>query len=336
MATISKGFSGKQKAAALLIALGPEISAQVLKSCKEAEIERVTTEIFAMKKISEDTKEDILQECYEMSLAHEYLSAGGEGYAREVLLRALGPQKAEELLNRLAARRRIHPFDFIRETDPVQLISFIQNEHPQTIALILSHLPPNQAGAILAGLDPGMQADIAQRIASMDRTAPEVVKDVENILKKKRCMVLSQDYTSVGGLEFLVKILNRVDRSTEKGILERLEESDSELTENIRKLMFVFEDIGQLDDRSLQRVLRDIDTKDLAMALKGSKEDLKERIFKNMSARAAEMLRDDIAVSGPVRLRAVEEAQQRIVNVVRRLDEAEEIVISRGGDDVIV
>jgi flagellar motor switch protein FliG len=329
-------LTGKQKAAALLIALGPELSAQVLKHLKEDDMERLTLEVVSMEKMSEELKDEVLEECYTTALARNFITSGGVEYARDMLTQAVGRQKAEEIIARMATIRRPHPFDFIKETDPAQLVSFIQNEHPQTIALILSHLPANQAASILSSLSAEQQADVAIRIAVMDRTPPEVVASVEDVLKKKLSTVLSQDYTSVGGTEFLVKVLSNVDRGTEKGILETLEEVSPELAEEVRKLMFVFEDIISLDDRSLQRVLREVDSKDLSVALKGSSEQLKNHIFKNLSSRAAEMLRDEIAVSGPVKLRTVEEAQQRIVNIIRRLEDAEEIVVSRGEEDVVV
>jgi flagellar motor switch protein FliG len=327
---------GRQKAATLLIALGPEIAASVLRHLKESEVERLTMEIFAMEKVTEDLKDQVLEECYEMALARDFITSGGADYAREMLQQALGEQKANELLNKLVAVRQPHAFDFVRDTDPGQLISFLQNEHPQTIALILSHLEAQQAAVIMAGLPESLQSQVAMRIANMDRTPPEVVEHVERVLKRRLASVLNRDFTSVGGIEFLVKILNKVDRGTEKSILESLEEMNPDLAAQVRKLMFVFEDLVTLDDRSLQRVLREVDPKDLALALKGASDELRKKVFRNLSTRAAAMLQEEIEMSGPVRLRQVEEAQTRIVEVVRRLDEAEEIVISRGEDDVLL
>jgi flagellar motor switch protein FliG len=327
---------GRQKAATLLIALGPEIAANVLRHLKESEVERLTLEIFAMEKVTEDLKDQVLEECYEMALARDFITSGGADYAREMLQQALGEQKANEILGKLVAARRPHAFDFVRDTDPGQLISFLQSEHPQTIALILSHLDPQQAAVIISGLPENLQSQVAMRIANMDRTPPEVVEHVERVLKRRLASVLNRDFTSVGGIDFLVKIINKVDRGTEKSILENLEQMNPDLAAQVRKLMFVFEDLVTLDDRSLQRVLREVDPKDLALALKGASDELRKKVFRNLSTRAAAMLQEEIEMSGPVRLRQVEEAQTRIVEVVRRLDEAEEIVISRGEDDVLL
>lgn len=330
-------FLGRQKAAALLIALGPDLSSQVLKHCRDDEIERITLEIFNMQQVGAQQRDDIIEECYELALADTYISEGGVDYARDLLARTMGRQKAEDVISRLTATLQVNPFDFLRTSDPSQVIGFIQNEHPQTIALILAHLTPSQSSNLLASLDSELQAEVSMRIAVMDRTTPEVVKEVEKVLKKKLSSVLTQGFSSAGGLEYLVKVLNQVDRGTEKGILEVLGQRDEELAEQIRKLMFVFEDVVKLDDRSIQRVLREVDNKDLVLALKGSSQEVQNRIFNNMSGRAAAMLKEDMAVMGPVRVRTAEEAQQRIVNVIRRLDESEEIVISRGAEaDVIV
>ncbi len=329
-------LTGIQKAAALIIALGPELSAQVLKHVREEEIERLATEVANMERVSSDVQEAILEECYQLTLAQEYAMVGGVEYARELLSRTMGAQKANDVIQRLMASRRSSPFDFLRSGDASQLIGFIQNEHPQTIALILAHLDPKQAGAVLSALEPGLQAEVAMRIAVMDRTAPEVVREVERVLKKKLSLVLNQDYSASGGVDFLVKVLTQVDRGAEKTILEFLEESNPALAEEVRKMMFVFEDIILLDDRSIQRVLREVDTRDLALALKGTSDEVKERVFRNISSRAAELVRDEMEAMGPVRLRAVEEAQQKIVAIIRRLEEAEEIVISRGGKEDLV
>jgi flagellar motor switch protein FliG len=327
---------GRQKAAALLISLGPEVSAEVLKHFKEAEIEALTVEIFQLEKISEEVKGQVLEECYHMALARDFITSGGMDYAREMLVRALGEERAQEVIDRLAAQRRPQRFQFARESDPSQLAQFVSNEHPQTIALILSHLQPNQAAQTLGHLPGELRTDVALRIATMDRTPPEVVEQVEDVLKRKFSSVITRDFTSVGGTQFLVNILTNVDRGTEKHILEYLDETNGELATEVRKLMFVFDDLVRLDDRSRQRVLREVDSKDLALAMRGVSEELQERIFRNQSSRAAQALREEMEIGGPVRLRQVEEAQQRIVNIVRRLDDAEEIVIQRGGEDVLV
>jgi flagellar motor switch protein FliG len=228
-------------------------------------------------------------------------------------------------------------FVFAREAEPAQLAQFIGNEHPQTIALILSHLPPEQAAQTLVNIQPSeVRTEVAVRIAKMDRTPPEVVEQVEEVLRKKFSSVVSRDFTSAGGTQFLVNVLTSVDRGTEKSILDHLDASNAELAEEVRKLMFVFEDLAKLDNRSIQRLLRDVDNKDLVLAMRGVSAELQEKIYRNLSTRAAQALREEMEVTGPVRLRQVEEAQQRIVAIVRRLEAAEEIVLQRSGEDVLV
>jgi flagellar motor switch protein FliG len=329
-------LSGRQKAAALLIALGPELSGSVLKYFKEDEVEELTSHVFEMEKIDEEMKGRVIDELHGMALARNFISSGGLDYARDMLVKAVGADRTEEILARLLAQRPTMPFEFLRKSDPAQLITFIQDEHPQTIALVLAHMPSKQAATLLTNLDPDLQGEVATRIANMDRTSPEIVRRVEEIVRKKVNLVLTQDFSTVGGAEYLANVLSGVDRATEKRILEGLEENHPELADEVRMLMFTFDDVLHLDDRSVQRVLRQIDAKDLALALKGASEDLRTHIFRNMSSRAAEMLRDEIKLSGPVRLRNVEEAQQRIVAIIRQLDEAEEIVISRGSEEMLV
>jgi flagellar motor switch protein FliG len=332
----SKSLKGRQKAAALLIALGPDVSAEVLKHFKESEIETLTFEIFQLEKVTEDTKAQVLEECYHMAVARDYITSGGADYAREMLVRALGKEKAQEVIERLAASRQPKRFAFARDSDPAQLAQFVGNEHPQTIALILAHLQANQAAQTMTYLAPDIRSEVALRIATMDRTPPEVVEQVEEVLKRKLSSFISRDFTSVGGTQYLVSMLTSVDRGTEKQILEYLDGANSELAAEVRKMMFVFDDLVRLDDRSLQRVLREVDSKDLSLAMRGTSEELQERIFRNQSTRAAQALREEMEIGGPVRLRQVEEAQQRIVNVVRRLEDAEEIVVERGGGDILV
>ena len=331
----TRDLTGRQKTAILLISLGSEISAQILKHLDEDEIEDVTLEIANMRRVNPEVKEAVLEEFYELCLAQNYLAIGGIDYAKEMLEKALGPAKASGIIDKLISSLQIRPFDFARKTEPSQLFNFIQNEHPQTIALIMSHLHPEQAGAILSALPATQQVEVAKRIATMDRTSPEVLKEIETVLEKRLSSFVLQDYNA-GGVETAVAILNRVDRGTEKTIIESLEEEDPELAEEIKKRMFIFENIVTLDDRSIQRVLREVDLKDLALALKTASEDVTNRIFKNISKRAVEMLREDMSLMGPVRLRDVEEAQQKIVNIIRQLDESGEIVIARGGEDEII
>ncbi len=319
-----------------MIAIGPELSSRILKHLPDEDIERITYEVANLGKVDINAQREVMDEFFQMYEAREYLIHGGIKYAREILERTLGPQKASDIIKKLVAASKIRPFSMIRKTDPKQLVSFISNEHPQTIALILSHLEPQQASIVLSGLPEEIQSEIARRVALMERTSPEVIKEIESVLEKKMSSLVEQDFTAVGGISTLVDILNRVDRSTEKVILEDLEAQDQELADEIRKRMFVFEDIITLDDASIRRVLREIDTKDLTMALKGSSDEVADRIYRNLSKRAGEMLKEDIEFMGPVRLRDVEEAQQRIVKVIRQLDEAGEIIISRGGEDAIV
>lgn len=331
------GLSGKEKAAIALITLGPELSAEVFKHMREDEIEELTLEIASMRRVPPEQKEQVLGELYHMYLAQEYIAQGGIDYAKEVLERALGSQKAMAIIQRLTASLQVRPFEFIRSTDPGQLLTFIQGEHSQTIALILAFLQPEQAGTILTALPPEKQVDVTKRLALMEYTSPEVIQEVERVLEAKLSALAGQDSTQVGGVEALVEVLNQVDRATEKTILENLEEQEPELAEEIKRRLFTFEDIVQLDNKAVMRILREIDlTKDLPLALKVASEEVKNKIFINMSKRAVETLQEEMDYLGPVRLRDVEEAQQRIVNTIRKLEEVGEIIIARGGEDEIV
>ena len=329
-------YNGIQKAAILLIALGPEKSASIFKHLKEDEIEELTLEIANTRSVSPQTKESVLNEFYQVCLAQQYIAEGGIGYAKELLDKALGSDKAQEVITKLTASLQVRPFEFVRKTDPSQVLNFIQDEHPQTIAMILSYLSPAQSAMILGALTPEKQADVAKRIAKMDRTSPDVIKEVERVLERKLSSLINQDYTIVGGVDAIVGILNTVDRGTEKHIMESLEIEEPELADEIRKKMFVFEDILLLDDRAIQRVLRDVDNNDLAVALKGANEEVQNVIFKNLSKRLAAMIREDMEFMGPVRMKDVEEAQQKIVGIIRKLEDSAETVISRGGGDEII
>ena len=329
-------LTGVQKAAVLLITLGPEKSASIFKHLKEEEIEELTLEIANTRSISPQEKEDVLNEFYQVCLAQQYIAEGGIGYAKELLEKALGEQKAQDVITKLTASLQVRPFEFIRKTDPSQVLNFIQDEHPQTIAMILSYLSPAQSAMILGALTPEKQADVAKRIAMMDRTSPDVIKEVERVLERKLASLLNQDYTIVGGVDAIVDILNTVDRGTEKHIMESLEIEQPELADEIRKKMFVFEDILLLDDRAIQRVLRDVDNNDLGIALKGANEEVQNVIFKNLSKRLSAMIKEDMEFMGPVRMKDVEEAQHKIVGIIRKLEDSAEIVISRGGGDEII
>ncbi|MGG0411515.1 flagellar motor switch protein FliG [Peribacillus simplex] len=331
------GLTGKQKAAILLISLGPDVSASVYKHLTEEEIERLTLEISGVRKVDSKDKEEIVEEFHNIALAQDYISQGGIGYAKQVLEKALGTDQATAIINRLTSSLQVRPFDFARKADPAQILNFIQNEHPQTIALILSYLDPTQAGQILSELPQEVQADIARRIALMDSTSPEIINEVEQILERKLSATVTQDYTQTGGVEAVVDVLNGVDRSTERTILDALEIQDPELAEEIKKRMFVFEDIVTLDGRAIQHVVREADNEDLKLSLKVASDEVKEIVFRNMSKRMVETFQEEMEYMGPVRLRDIEEAQSRIVAVIRKLEETGDIVIARGGgDDIIV
>lgn len=330
-------LNGIQKAAILLISLGSDLSSRVLKQqFQDTEIEQISHEVSNMIKIPVEVKNAVLEEFLELQRARDYLTHGGLSYAREMLEKAVGPQKASEIIHKLTSDMKAIPFSALRKTDPKHLFNFIREEHPQTIALILAHLTPDQAAVILGSLPPEQQSEIARRIAIIDRFTPDIIRDVEAVLENKLSSVVQQDQSVVGGLQSLVEIINRVGRSAEKVILEGLEREDPVLAEEVKRRMFVFEDINMLPDNFIQRVLKEVNTKDLALAMRGANEEVNARIYKNMSKRAAEMLKEEIEFMGPVRLREVEQAQQKIVTIIRKLDESGEIIISRGGEDVII
>ena len=326
-------FTGRQKAAIFLVTLGSELSAEVFKHLREDEVEKLTFEIARLEKIDSSVRDLILEEFKELMIAQDFIMTGGIDYARELLEKSLGSQKALDIINRLTSSLKTRPFDFIRRTDPAHLLNFIQQEHPQTIALILAYLDPQKASLILGQLSEDRQSDVARRIATMDRTSPEVIREVERVLEKKLSSLSSEDYTAAGGVQVIVDILNLVDRTTEKNIIEALDEEDPDLAEEIKKRMFVFEDIVLLDDRAIQKVLRNVDDQELAKALKAVDSDVQEKIFRNMSKRAAALLREDMSYLGPTRRKDVEESQQKIVSVIRKLEEQGEIVIARNEEE---
>lgn len=330
------GDSGRERAAKLLIALGPENSALIFKHLREEEIEQLTLEIANIRTISPNAKEQVLDEFYQMCFAQEYISEGGISYAKEILSKALGNDKALDIINKLTGSLQVRPFDFVKKTDANQLINTIQDEHPQTIALILAFLRPQQAANIIAALPNEKQIEVAKRIALMGRTSPEAIREVERVLEKKLSTFATEEFTTAGGIQSIVDILNSVDRGTEKRILESLEVEETELAEEIKNRMFIFDDIVTMDNRSIQRFLREIDNSVLALALKGANENVKKIILSNISKRLSEMIQEDMEFMGPVRLKDVEEAQQNIVNIIRNLENTGEIVISRGGGDEII
>lgn len=329
-------LTGEQKAAALLISLGPELAAKIYQHLKEETVEQVTLQIANLRKITPEEKDAVMQEVLNIAAAQEYISQGGVEYAHEILEKALGANKAMEIINRLQGSLQMTPFDYIKRTDPQQLLNFIQAEHPQTIALILAHLTSDHAAIILGALPTDIQVDVATRIAILDRAAPDVVMEIERVLERRISSIFTQEFTAAGGVRSLAEVLNRADRSTEKAIMERLEEVNPELAEEVKRLMFVFDDLVALDNRTIQQILREVDAKDLALALKGAKEEVKDHILKNMSSRAKAMIQEDMDVMGPVRLKHAEEAQQKIINVVRQLEEMGEIVVARGGEEEVM
>ena len=336
MAGRSLDLNGIQKAAILFIVVGPERASKVFKFLKEDEVEQLTLEIANTKNITPSVKDEVLDEFYEVCLAQQYVTEGGISYASDLLEKSFGADKAKEIIGKLTDSLQVRPFEFVRKTDPSQLLNFIQDENSQTIALILSYLSAGQAATIIGALSPDKQADVAKRIAQMDRTSPDTIRDVEHVLERKLASLVNQDYTIAGGVDAIVEILNTVDRGTEKHIMETLEIEEPELADEIRRKMFVFEDILSLDDRSIQRVLREVDNNELATALKSANEEVQTVIFNNLSKRLVAMIKDDMDFMGPVRLKDVEEAQQKIVNIIRKLEDSGEIVISRGGGDEIV
>lgn len=328
--------SGLQKAAILVITLGPEYSAPVLKHLSESELEALTLEMVNVRRVSSEERDNVIREFHQMCVANDYIARGGIEYAHDVLGRALGEQRALELITRISTSLKMRPFDIVRRTDPKQLLTFIQGEHSQTIALIMTHLTPDKSAILISGLTPERQADVAKRMALMGRTSPDVLKEIEKVLERKISSLSPVDYSSTGGIQSVVDMLNRADPGTTKTVMDALELDDPDLAEKIKRQMFVFEDIVMLDDRGVQLVLREVETKDLALALKGSDSEVAAKIMKNMSERAAQMIKEDLEFMGPVRLRDVEEAQQRIVKIIRRIEESGAIVISRGGTDEIV
>ncbi len=291
MSDISK-LSGQQKAAIFIISLGPERSAEVMKHLKDEEVETLTFEIARMEQVDSAQKDAVLKEFHELMIAQDFILNGGIDYAREILEKSVGSQKAMDIINRLTTSLQVKPFDFVRRTDSQHLVNMLQIEHPQTIALVLAYLDPKKASEVIADLQVDVQADVAKRIAKMDRTTPEVLREVERVLERKLSTLASEDFSSAGGIDAIVEVLNLTDRSTERSIIETLEEEEPELAEEIKKRMFVFEDIVLLDDRGIQKVLREVDNNDLSKALKSVETEVKEKIFGNMSKRAVSLLKD--------------------------------------------
>jgi flagellar motor switch protein FliG len=324
-----------RKAAVFLVTVGLEMSSRIFKYLGEGEVETLTFEIIRLELIEHDQKDAVLQEFHELIMANRFVSAGGIDFARELLERSFGSQKAIDIINRLTSSLQVKPFDFIRRVDPANFLNCIQAEHPQTIALILAYIEPDKASIILQNFPLEVQSDVAHRIATIDRINPEILHDLELVLEKKLSAHSGENYCS-GGVESIIDILNRLDRATERQILEALKDREPELAEEIKRRMFVFEDIVLLDDRSIQKVMREVDASELAKALMSADAKVQNKIFRNMSKRAACMLKEDMEFMGPVRLIDVEECQQKIVSIIRYFEDTGEIVIARAGDEMLV
>ncbi len=336
MADTLATLSPQQQAAAVIISLGAESASNVYKYLNDDEIEQLTVEITSLKKITPEETESVLNSFYQMCLTQKVIAEGGMEYAKNVLEKAFGAQQATVLLERATNSIRMKAFEFIRKVDYKNLMAVIQNEHPQTIALVLSYATTDQASTIISELPRDKQIDVVERIAKMESASPEVIRLVEKNLETKFSSIVSVDFTEIGGVNYIADVMNHMDRSNEKYIFDELAKKDEALSDEIRKRMFVFEDITILDDMSIQRFLRDVDGKDLVLAIKGSNQEVSNLIFKNMSQRQAETIKGDLEYTHNVRLRDVEEAQQRIVAIIRRLEEEGELVIMKGGKDEVI
>src|SRR5664279_1945440 len=333
---VALSLSGPRKAAARLITLGTEASAKLLARLPPEVLDRVALELMRMPAVDSTVRDAILEEAYAGIFAHAGVLPGGENYAVELFGQAFGQSKAHELLDRVHQAQQIVPFDFLLDVDPPQAAGLLSEEHPQTIAIVLAHLDPRAAAKILTQFDPPVQVEVAKRIALTEQITPEAVEIVEEGLRRKLSSVVTE-VTSVGGTRPLAHVLNQVGRTNERQILTALGEQDSQLADEVRRFMFVFDDVVLLDDRAMQRVIRELDAKDMSLALRPATEQLRLKFFQNMSQRAAEMLREEMGLGGQVRLKAVEEAQQRIIDTIKKLEDSDEIAINRGGtEDVLI
>lgn len=327
----------EQKAAAVVVSLGADKASKIYKHLSESDIERLTIEVAKLGHVTPEQMEAVLDEFYKTCLTQKVVTDGGMEYARAVLEKAFGESTAQTLLDKLAKSMKTRPFEFIRKSDVKNLFSFLQHERPQTIALILSYADPDQASFVISELPKEKQIKVVEAIAKMESASPEAIKIVEASLKKRFESVLTTaDFTTIGGIDYIAEVMNNMDRANEKFIFDELGKENEELADTIRKKMFVFEDIVSMDNRSIQRFIRECDVKDIVYALKGSDENIKELVFSNVSSRMAESIRSDLEITVNVRLRDVEEAQQRIVGVIRRLEEAGELIIVKSGKDEII
>ena len=334
---VENQISGLRKSAIVLLSLGQDIAPGVVGRLDRRQIEDVSRELAGLEGVSSDEQDGVLDEFYNLAMAHRYMEQGGLAYAQSLLEKSLSPEDAADIINQVTQTIQQTPFQFLRKAEAENVLTFIQDEHPQTIALILAHLGSQKSAEILMGLTQQKQTEVIKRIAAMDQTNPEVIREVEKGLESRLSDIVSQTFDKAGGVDSAAAILNLADRSTEKGIMENLETDDPDLVEQIRRLMFVFEDIMLINDKGIQSVLKEVDNDELALALKTASDDLKEKIFGNMSERASQLIKEDMEYMGPVRLSDVEAAQQKIVDIVRRLEDAGEIIIQgRGGESELV
>src|SRR3954447_5246656 len=332
-----KEISGTRKAAILVLTLEQNVAADILKHLDEVQIEELSREIAGLGPVTQAMRDEVVAEFYQLALARSYADEGGWDYAKSLLAKSLPPDQAKKIIKQVTQQVATTPFAFLQKAESENLLTFIQDEHPQTIALILAHLPPQKASEILVGLAGQKQVEVVKRIANMEQTNPEVIKEVERGLEHRLSAMITQTFEKAGGVDTVAEMLNLADRATEKSIMEGLEAEDPDLVEQIRRLMFVFEDIMMVNDKGIQSMLKEVDNDDLALALKTASQDLKDKIFKNMSERASQLIKEDMEYMGPVRVSDVEAAQQKIVDVVRRLEESGEIIVSgRGGEKDLV
>ncbi|WP_228350564.1 flagellar motor switch protein FliG [Rhodocaloribacter litoris] len=324
--------SGARKAAILLVAVGTEVASEVLRTLHDSEVERISIEIAKLRNVSSELVESVLLEYRDMAMAHDYITQGGISFARRALENALGPRRAEEIIMKIEAAMQVSAFHLLQTVETSQLSNFLQNEHPQTAALILAHLNPRKAADIISNLNQELQNEIMFRLATMGKTSPELLRDIEEVIRDQIGSVIGTELSATGGVEKVAEILNNTSRTSERSIMEGIRERDPELATNIKSLMFVFDDLVNINDRDLQRLLVEVDQKDLVLALKGSSPDLQEKLLRNVSERAAAMIKEELELMGQVRVRDVEEAQRRILEVAHALEEQEEIALTRTND----
>jgi len=320
-----------------MVTLPQNLAAKVMGSFDREVIEVISKEIAQLDAVTKEERQEVIEEFYQLTMARQYIDQGGMEYAKSLLEESLTSQEAEEILAAVQQAIASTPFAFLQKTESDNLLTFIQDEHPQTVAVILAHLDPKKSAEVLAGLPAKIQIEVVRRIANMEQTSPEIIKEVEIALERRFASIVSQKFEKAGGVDSIAEMLNLTDRATEKGVLESLEEEDPDLAEQIRRLMFVFEDIMLVNDKGIQSILKEVDNQELSLALKGSSDELREKVFRNMSERAATLMQEEMEFMGPVRISDVENAQQKVVDTVRRLEDAGEVIIQgRGGEEEII